>query len=135
MLRLSAYLWPFKAVFSFGNSQKTHRSKFGIYGGWSTLLLIFMPKTPIQRTHHEQRHYYDARSKHQAKVHVSSDEQLHITSPVSPSTMLVHCLTFFKKLPMKNAFVINKKSAMSLLGLVYPTLLKPIASQRHLSAA
>jgi hypothetical protein len=102
-----------------------HESKLGKQRGWSTLLLIFRPKTPIWRARHEQGHCYNARSKHQAKVHVFSDEQLHIILPISPSTMLVHCLTLFKKLPMTNAFVINKKSALSLLGLVLPTLFEP----------
>jgi hypothetical protein len=39
-------------------------------------LSIFWPKTPGQRVRHEQGHCHDARSKHQAKVQVFSDETL-----------------------------------------------------------
>ena len=41
-------------------------------------------------------------------VQVFSDEQLHVTSPISPNAMLVHCLSLFKKLPMNNTYVIKK---------------------------
>jgi hypothetical protein len=46
---------------------------------------IFWPKTPRQQARHEQRYGHDARSKHQAKVQVFSDEQPHITFPVFPN--------------------------------------------------
>jgi hypothetical protein len=49
------------------------------------LISIFWPKTPGQRARHEQGHYHDARSKHQAKVHVFSDEQPHVTLPIFPN--------------------------------------------------
>jgi hypothetical protein len=45
-------------------------------------LLIFWPNTPGQRACHEQGQCHDARSKHQAKVQVFSDEQPHITLPI-----------------------------------------------------
>jgi hypothetical protein len=45
-------------------------------------LTIFWPKTPRQRERHEQGHCHDARSKHQAKVQVFSNEQSHITFPI-----------------------------------------------------
>jgi hypothetical protein len=45
----------------------------------------FWPKTPEQRARHEQGHCHDARSKHQAKVHVFSHEQPHVTLPVFPN--------------------------------------------------
>jgi hypothetical protein len=47
-------------------------------------LWIFWPKTPGQRGHHEQGHCHDARSKHQAKVQVFSNKQLHVTLPIFP---------------------------------------------------
>jgi hypothetical protein len=46
---------------------------------------IFWPKTPGQRARHEQGHCHDARSKHQAKVQVFSDEQPRVTLPVFPN--------------------------------------------------
>jgi hypothetical protein len=49
-------------------------------------LSIFWPKTPGQRArHHQQGQCHDARSKHQAKVQVFSDEQPHVTLPVFPN--------------------------------------------------
>jgi hypothetical protein len=48
-------------------------------------LSIFWPKTPRQQARHEQRHCHDARSKHQAKVQVFSDEQPHVTLPIFPN--------------------------------------------------
>jgi hypothetical protein len=78
-------LWPFKAVFSFGNSQKLHGAKSGEYGGWSISLSIFWPKTPRQRPRHEQGHCHDARPNHQAKVQVFSDKQPHVTLPLFPN--------------------------------------------------
>jgi hypothetical protein len=50
--------------------------------------LTFPPplkKTPGQRARHEQGRCHDARSKHQAKVQVFSDEQPHVTLPVFPN--------------------------------------------------
>jgi hypothetical protein len=49
------------------------------------LLSIFWPKPPGQRARHEQGHCYDARSKHQVKVQVFSDQQPHVTLPVFPN--------------------------------------------------
>jgi hypothetical protein len=43
---------------------------------------IFWPKTPGERARHEQGHCHDARSKHQSKVQVFSDEQPHVTLPI-----------------------------------------------------
>jgi hypothetical protein len=65
-------------------------------------LSIFWPKTPRQRARHAQGYCHDARSKHQAKVQVFSDEQPHVTLPLCQITMLVHCLTLFKKLEVNN---------------------------------
>jgi hypothetical protein len=48
-------------------------------------LSMSWPKTPGQRARREQGHCYDARSKHQAKVQVFSDEQPHVTLPVFPN--------------------------------------------------
>jgi hypothetical protein len=45
-------------------------------------LSIFWPKTPRQRARHEQGHCHDARSNHQIKVQVFSDEQPHAALPV-----------------------------------------------------
>jgi hypothetical protein len=41
---------------------------------------IFWPRTPGQRARH------DARSKHQTKVQVLSDEQPHVTAPIFPNS-------------------------------------------------
>jgi hypothetical protein len=60
-------------------------------------LSVFWPKTPGHQVCHEQRHCHDARSEHQARVQVFSDEQPHVTLPIFPITMLVHCSTLFKK--------------------------------------
>jgi hypothetical protein len=38
-----------------------------------TISLSILPKTLGQQARHEQGHYHDARSKHQAKVQVFSD--------------------------------------------------------------
>jgi hypothetical protein len=48
---------------------------------------IFWPKTPGQRARHEQGHCHDARSKHQAKVQVFSDEQPHVILPIFPNNI------------------------------------------------
>jgi hypothetical protein len=48
-------------------------------------LSIFLPKTPGQQARHEQGYCHDARSKHQAKVQVFSDEQPHVTLPIFPT--------------------------------------------------
>jgi hypothetical protein len=48
-------------------------------------LSIFWPKIPGQRARHEQGHCHDARSRHQAKVQVFFDEQLHVTLPIFPN--------------------------------------------------
>jgi hypothetical protein len=45
-------------------------------------LSIFWPNTPGQRARHEQGHCHDARSKHQAKVQVFSNEQPIVTLPM-----------------------------------------------------
>jgi hypothetical protein len=85
MSAMSENLWPFKAVFSFWNSQKLHRAKSGKYGGWSNFYQFFWPKTPRQQARHEQGHCHDARSKHQAEVQVFSDKQPHVTLPIFPN--------------------------------------------------
>jgi hypothetical protein len=41
MSAVSENLWPFKAIFSFGNSQKSHGAKSGEYGGWSNFIIDF----------------------------------------------------------------------------------------------
>jgi hypothetical protein len=38
---MSENLWPFKAVFSFGNSQKSHGTKSGEYGEMSNFIIDF----------------------------------------------------------------------------------------------
>jgi hypothetical protein len=48
-------------------------------------LSVLLAKTPGQRARHEQGHCHDARSKHQAKVQVFSDEQPHVTLPIFPN--------------------------------------------------
>jgi hypothetical protein len=85
MSAMSENLWPFKTVFSFGNSQKSHGAKSGEYAGLYNFNIDFWPNTPGQRTRHEQGHCHDERSKHQAKVQVFSDEQLHVTLPIFPN--------------------------------------------------
>jgi hypothetical protein len=85
MSAMSENLWPFKAVFSFGNSQKLHGAKSGEYGGWSNFNIEFWPKTPRQQARHEQGHCHDARSNHQAKAQVFSDAQPYVTLPVFPN--------------------------------------------------
>jgi hypothetical protein len=85
MSAMSENLWPFKEVFSFWNSQKLHRAKYGKYDGWSNFNIDFWPKTPRQRARHEQGHCHDARYKHMAKVQVFSNEQPHVTLPTFPN--------------------------------------------------
>jgi hypothetical protein len=77
-------LWPFKAVFSFRNSQKSHGNLTNMVDG-PILLSIFWPKTPVQRAFREQGHCHNARSKDQVKVQVFSDEQPHATLPIFPN--------------------------------------------------
>jgi hypothetical protein len=49
MLAMSENPWPFKAGFSFGNSQKSHGAKSGEYDGWSNFIIdFFWPRTPGQ---------------------------------------------------------------------------------------
>jgi hypothetical protein len=74
---MSKNLWLFKVVFSFGNSQKSHGAKSGEYGGWSNFNIGFWPKFP----RHEKGHRHNARSKHQVKFQVFSDEQPHVSLP------------------------------------------------------
>jgi hypothetical protein len=71
-------------------------------------LSIFWPKTPGERARHEQGHCHDARSKHQAKVQIFSDEQLHVTLPIFP----------------------NNNNADSLFDLVYETQSEQFSSAR-----
>jgi hypothetical protein len=47
-------------------------------------ILIFLAKNSQTASSHEQEHCYDARSKHQAKVQVFSNEQPHVTLPIFP---------------------------------------------------
>jgi hypothetical protein len=54
-----------------------------VYGPIS--ILFFWSKTSGQRARHEQGHCHDARSKHQAKDQVFSDEQPHVTLPIFPN--------------------------------------------------
>jgi hypothetical protein len=44
MSAMSENLWPFKAVFSFWNSQKSHGAKSGKYGRWSNFIIDFLAK-------------------------------------------------------------------------------------------
>jgi hypothetical protein len=44
MSAMSENLWPFKAVFSFGNNQKLHGAKSGEYGGWSNFIIDFLAR-------------------------------------------------------------------------------------------
>jgi hypothetical protein len=48
-------------------------------------LSIFWPKTPGQRSCHEQGHCHDARSKHPAKVQVFFDDKPHVTLQMFPN--------------------------------------------------
>jgi hypothetical protein len=84
MSAMSENLWHFNEVFSFGNSQKSHEAKCGKYGGWSNFNIDFLAKNSLDQAHHEQGHCHDARSKHQAKVQVFSDEQPHVSLPIFP---------------------------------------------------
>jgi hypothetical protein len=84
MLAVSENLWPFKAIFSFGNSQKSHGANCGEHGGWSNFIIDFLAKNS-RRARHEQRHCHDAKCKQQAKVLVFSDEQPRVTLPVFPN--------------------------------------------------
>jgi hypothetical protein len=79
MSAVSENLWPFKAVFSFGNRQKSHGTNLAnMVDGPISVSIFFGPKTPGQRARHEQGHCHGPRSKHQAKVQVFSDEQPHV---------------------------------------------------------
>jgi hypothetical protein len=80
MSAVSKILWPFKAVFS----RKSHEAKSGEYGGWSNFIIHFFGQK-LQRALHDQGHYHDARSKHQAKFQVFSDEQPYVTLVVFPN--------------------------------------------------
>jgi hypothetical protein len=44
MSAMSENLWPFRAVFSFWNNQKSHGAKSGEYGGWSNFVIDFLAK-------------------------------------------------------------------------------------------
>jgi hypothetical protein len=46
---------------------------------------VFWPNTPGERARHEQGHCHDARSNHQTKVQVFSDEQPHVTLQIFPN--------------------------------------------------
>jgi hypothetical protein len=81
MSAMSENLWPFKAVFSFGNRQPNLANMVD----GPILLSIFWPKTPGQRVRHEQGHCHDSRSKHQAQVQVFSNKQPYVTLPVFPN--------------------------------------------------
>jgi hypothetical protein len=85
MSAMSENLWPFNAVFSFGNSQKSHGNKFGKYGRWSNFIIDFLAKYSRTVVCHEQGHRHDARSKHQAKSQIFSHEQPHVTLPIFPN--------------------------------------------------
>lgn len=55
------------------------------------LLLIVWLTNAVQWVHHEQRHCQDARYKHQTKVHVFSNKELHVTVPIFPSHYVGLC--------------------------------------------
>jgi hypothetical protein len=76
---MSENLWPFKAVFSYGNCQKLYGASLVNMVDGPISISIFWPETPGHRARHDQEHCHDARSKHEAKVQVFSDEQPHIT--------------------------------------------------------
>jgi hypothetical protein len=85
MLAMSENLWSFKAVFSFGNSQKPHGPNLANMVDGPISVSIFWPQTPGLQACHEQGHCHDARSKHQTKVQVFSDKQPHVTLPIFPN--------------------------------------------------
>jgi hypothetical protein len=65
-------------------------------------LSIFWPKTPGHRARHEQGHSRDARSKHQAKTQVFSNEQPRVTLPIFPNNNAGSLSTLFEKLEVNN---------------------------------
>jgi hypothetical protein len=79
----SENLWPVKAVLGIAKSRTGPNLANMVDGPIS--LSIFWPKTPGQRARHEQGYCHDARSKHQSKVQVFSDEQPHVTLPIFPN--------------------------------------------------
>jgi hypothetical protein len=71
-------------------------------------LSIFWPETPRQQAHHEQEHCHDARSKHQVKVQVCSEEQPHITLPIFPNNNAGSLFVLVQETQVNNALVIKK---------------------------
>ena len=49
------------------------------FGDWSNFIINFLARTLRQSVCNEQGHYFNIRSKHQAKVQVFFDKQLSIT--------------------------------------------------------
>jgi hypothetical protein len=83
--RMSLNVGPSKRYSVLGTAKSRTGQNLANMVDGPTSILIFWPKTPRQRTHHEQGHCYDARSKHQAKVQVVFDEQPHVTLPIFPN--------------------------------------------------
>lgn len=71
-LMLSANLWAFKAVTVLGTVKRHIGPNLVNKVDGPNLLLIFRPKTSIQRACHEQGHCHDAWSQNQTKVYKSS---------------------------------------------------------------
>jgi hypothetical protein len=80
---MSENLWPFKAVFSSENSQKSHRAKSGEYGRWSNFIIDFFVQKLPDSEHVMSKGIVIMQD--QAKVQVFSDTQPHVTLTVFPN--------------------------------------------------
>jgi hypothetical protein len=84
MSTLSENLWPFKVVFSFGNSRKFHGARSGMVGGPMSLS-IFWPNLPDSECIMSKGIVVVQDPSIMPKVQVFCDEQPHITLPIFPN--------------------------------------------------
>jgi hypothetical protein len=115
-------LLPFKAVSGSENSQNSHKTQHGEYGGWySFVFRSFLAKNIGTSSTSRQSQFHDARSKYHARIKAISDKQPRITLSIrafpciaASSLFGVVQETSREQCPMDQ----RNKSALSSIGLV-----------------
>jgi hypothetical protein len=91
MSTMSENLWLPKVIICCRNTRKFHGAKSDKCHQWPNFVIDCLADKCHTMSDHEQRHCQDARSKHQTKVHVFSNKQLHVTVPKFPSHYVASC--------------------------------------------
>jgi hypothetical protein len=94
---------------------------------------IFFAKTPGQRARCEQGHFHDARSKHQARLQVISNEQPLVTFPVFPNNIVGSLFNLVQETQIEQFSICPVSFRMSssfVILYIFPTLFKPFKDTR-----